>query len=243
MNNCYVCGANLGIYSRGTALDKREKYVLCSKCYWGVMSFHKSLHKISSLEELDKLEEKLDHKISSGKLKDRQVEAIKVCYEERRKELKVQIQMLEQYEMSHNPAYKVSVEQAADQTTRQTAVEETEEKQFDQLNDREKREEMEIDLAEQKKRADRELSKITTADTLGGMTVQKYLGPISVQQIIPVSTVEQEAEFSRIKQEAALKLLLEAKKSGGEGVIGLKYSLTPMGTDRMLLMADGTSVK
>ena len=38
MNNCYVCGANLGIYSRGTALDKGEKYVLCSRCYWGVMS-------------------------------------------------------------------------------------------------------------------------------------------------------------------------------------------------------------
>lgn len=211
MNNCYVCGANLGIYSRGIALDQREKYVLCNKCYWGVMSFHKALRRISSLDELDQMEEKLDRKISSGKLNDRQAEAIKVAYEEKRKELKVQTQMLEQYEITHNPDYKGAMEQTAGQTTT--------------------------------KRTDRDLSKITTADTLVGMTVQEYLGPVSVQQIIPVSTVEQEAEFSRIKQEAAFKLLSEAQKSGGVGVIGLKYSLTPMGTDRMLLMADGTSVK
>lgn len=234
MNNCYVCGANLGIYSRGTALDKGEKYVLCSRCYWGVMSFHKSLHKISSLEELDKLEEKLDQKISSGKLKDRQVEAIKVCYEEKRKELKVQTQMLEQYEMIHNPAYKAAMEQTAERT---------EAEQFEQLKDHENRAEKQTGFVEERGRTHRDLSKITTADTLAGMTVQEYLGPVSVQQIVPVSTVEEEAEFSRIKQEVAFKLLSEAQKSGGAGVIGLKYSLTPMGTDRMLLMADGTSVK
>lgn len=239
MNNCYVCGANLGIYSRGTALDKGEKYVLCSRCYWGVMSFHKSLHKISSLEELDKLEEKLDQKISSGKLKDRQVEAIKVCYEEKRKELKVQTQMLEQYEMTHNPAYKEAMEQNAGQTT----AKRTEAGQFEQLKDQEKRAEKQTGFVGERGRTDRDLSKITTADTLAGMTVQEYLGPVSVQQIVPVSTVEEEAEFSRIKQEVAFKLLSEAQKSGGAGVIGLKYSLTPMGTDRMLLMADGTSVK
>lgn len=102
MQNCSICGANLGIYSRGIAMDKAETYVLCPKCYRGVAAFHHPLRKITSLEGLDQLEEAFEKRVQSGKIKEEAQKVIRFCFNEKRKELKIEAKILEQYDEDYH---------------------------------------------------------------------------------------------------------------------------------------------
>lgn len=102
MQNCSICGANLGIYSRGIAMDKAETYVLCPKCYRGVSAFHQPLRKITSLEGLDQLEEAFEKRVQAGKIKEEAQKVIRVCFNEKRKELKIEAKILEQYDEDYH---------------------------------------------------------------------------------------------------------------------------------------------
>ena len=82
-------------------MDKAEHYIVCPMCYHKISAFHRPLRKNMSLEELDTLEDKMNKKFEAGKLKEQELEILKVCFEEKRREIKVSVQMLAEYESSH----------------------------------------------------------------------------------------------------------------------------------------------
>lgn len=92
-------------------MDKAEHYIVCPGCYHKLSAFHRPLRKNLSLEELDTLEDKMNKKFEAGKLKEQEIEILKTCFEEKRREVKVSVQMLEEYEASHE--HKVDVKKTA----------------------------------------------------------------------------------------------------------------------------------
>ncbi|MDO4556050.1 MAG: heavy metal-binding domain-containing protein [Lachnospiraceae bacterium] len=209
MSNCYFCGNFLGIYSKGTVVDKEERYILCPRCYRGISGYLRPLKKMTQLEQLDELESKFNKKVETGKLKDREIEVIKAAYADKRRELVISTQMIKAYEKEQGKSKtELSVPNVSDEKKHSAAS-----------------------------------GFVTTADLFQGKEIESYMGPVSSQKLVKTEVVEQEEELNQMKQQLSERLYNETAAMGGNGVIGLKYTLTPVGADKMILMADGTGVK